>query len=211
MARVGEQLGFTAGPMPVWVMEGRASLAYHLALGPYGDKLDRHGLPQLLAATVNFVKSQPWQWWTDDDPLSLSVMGSAGRRYEGSIMGAAAEEFGLALYENAGAVKRITAYMKADDFEHASQEPFLSLTLNFEPGWAAEALNAAHGSWGIPWPMKRTGGKAARVDATSLAILSAALEATSKLGPRNLLETAEAKLPKGRIKVSVEAPAVRVR
>jgi hypothetical protein len=210
LARAGKKLGFTPGPMPVWVMEGRGFLALGMALGPYGGKLDKAGLLPLLAATAKFVKTRPWQWWTDADALAVSAMGSAGKRYEGCITSAGGEEFGLALYENEGAAKRIAAYMAADDFKAASQEPFLSLTLNFEPGWAAEAVDAAYGTGGVPWPMKRTGGKLAPVDATSMAILTAALEATSKLNPGNLLETAEAALEGGRIKVMVEAPAVRV-
>ncbi len=210
LARTATKLGFTPGPMPVWVMEGRGTLALEMALGPYADKLDKAGLPALLAATATFVKSQPWQWWTDKVPLTVSVMGSVGERFEGCIMGAAGEEYGLALYENAGAVQRISDYMAAGDFDTASQEPFLSLTLNFEPGWAAEAVDAAYGTGGVPWPMRRTGGKPVRVDASSLAILSAALEAISNLGPRSLIETAEAPLASGRIKVTVEAPAVRV-
>ncbi len=205
LAKAGKKLGFASGVLPEWVLEGRGYMALGMGLGPYGSQVDQSGWVPLLAATAKYVEAEPWQWWADCDALVVSVTGSAAKKYEGCLMGAGGEEFGLALYEHKGALARIAAHVDAGDFEAAAKEPALSLTLNFEPAWAAEAVDDAYGTWGLPLPMKLAKGKPARVDATSMAILSAALEAAAKLRPGNLLETAEIPLGKGRIRVTVEA------
>ncbi|HUB09820.1 MAG TPA: hypothetical protein VMB50_22650 [Myxococcales bacterium] len=209
LARAGKKLGFTAGPMPDWIRVGRAFIAYGIGLGPYGRFLeDKAPIAALLAATGEFMRGAPWRWWSDSDALSVSVMGSEGRHYEGCLMGAGGQQYGLALYEKAGAVRRIIERMDADDFAGARQEPCLSVTLNFEPAWAAKAADDAYGCKGLPLPMKLAGGQAVKLDALSLTVLTAALHAMAKLRPGNLMETAEQAVPKGgRVRLTVEAAA----
>jgi hypothetical protein len=206
----GKKLGFTSKAMPPWVREGRAFLAYGMGLGTYAEHL-AHGvsIPTLLSASGRFMEAEPWQWWTDADALEVAVMGSARMSYEGCIMGAAGETCGLALYERAGAVKRIAELVDAGDYEAAKQEPFLSMTIRFEPAWAAEAVDEAYGTLGLPIPMKMIDGQMGTLDALSIATLSGALEAIAMLRPGNLLETAEVELDGARIRVSVDAPEPR--
>ncbi len=208
LAKAGKKLGFVSRPMPEWVREGRGFLAFGLGLGPYARFfVDKAPITALLAATAKFMEAEPWQWWSDSDPLSVSVMGSAGRKYEGCIMGAGGEEFGIALYENPGALERIAAAVDAGDFTAVAKEPSLSMTINFEPAWAAEAVDDAYRTKGIPMPMKLFKGKPADLDALSLTILRGTLEAVARLRPGNLLETVEMEVDGGRLRLTVEAVA----
>jgi len=207
LAKAGKKLGFVATPMPKWASEGRGFIALQWGLAPFSDLLPEHmDLPALLAATAEFVEAQPWLWWGDSDPLIVSVMGGGGKVFEGVLLGSGGEEFGVALYENKGAVRRIVELMDAGDFKRAAKEPCLGLTLEFEPEWMAEAVNEAYGTGGLPLPMKSLKGKSAPIDATSLAILIATLDSAAKLKPGNLFETAEASVEGRRIRISVEAP-----
>ncbi len=204
LGRAGKKLGFVSAPMPHWALLGRGFISLGIGLGPYGELLDNGTLDLILGATAKFMKAKPWRYWSDSDALAVSVMGDVGQRFEGCIMGSGGQEFGLALYENAGALERIAAAVDADDFAEAAKEPALSLTLNFEPDWAAEAVHEAYGTTGIPIPIKLRGGQPVEMDATSMTLLAAALEAASKLTPKKLQGTAE--MP-GKMRVTVEAPS----
>jgi hypothetical protein len=61
------------------------------------------GLPNdviagLFAAAATFFRTRPWDWLGSERLLDLELAG--GARWTASVLGAAGEEFGLALYEN---------------------------------------------------------------------------------------------------------------
>ena len=207
LAKAGKKFGFSSSPMPDWVREGRGFLSYGISLGPYGEYIeDKRQIFPFLSAMAKFMEAEPWQWWGSSNGLTVFVMGSAGKKYEGCIMGAGGQEFGLALYENQGAIERIEAAVDAGDFKAAAKESCIIVTLNFEPEWAVEAVHSAYGTKGIPLPMKLAKGKPTSIDPASLATLSAALEAAALLTPKNLTATVEVPLEHGRIRVTVVAP-----
>lgn len=96
LARAGAALGFESAPMPAWVPLPRASVAIALALGPLIVP-DPSALHLLCHGTLEFLRAQPWRYWTDNDPMEVVLDGAVQARYEGSLMGAAGIAFGVAL------------------------------------------------------------------------------------------------------------------
>jgi hypothetical protein len=211
LAKAGKRLGFVSQPMPELIRKARGIIAFGRGLGPYGGVLfepDDLPLGELLAATTMFMKAQPWQWWASTQPLKVSVVGSVERQFEGNLTGFDDDQFGITLYENAGALERMDLALKARDVPVALQEDGMAVTVTAGPEWAAEPMEAAYGFRGLPVPVKLQGGKMAEIDRLTLTILSAALEAASWLRPDNLTGSADLSVGGTDVRVTIEAPAL---
>jgi len=79
----------------------KGDLAFALAR-PGGRVRNIEVVENFLASVAVFCRSEPWRFWSDNDPIALTV---SGVEYEACIMGACGQEFGIALYGHKGAVK----------------------------------------------------------------------------------------------------------
>jgi hypothetical protein len=84
LSRAGKPLGFAAAPLPEWVRFGRATLAFALAR-PGGRVRNLEVVENFLASVALFCRSAPWRFWSDNDPIVLTV---SDVDYEACIMGA---------------------------------------------------------------------------------------------------------------------------
>src|SRR5262249_54862523 len=84
--------------------------------------------------------------------------------FEGSIMGNGGQEFGLALYEKAGAIERIATYVDAGRMDMARREDCIAVTLDAKPRFAVDALKDAFGLPRVPYPMRLKRGRHAQGD-----------------------------------------------
>ncbi len=114
-----------------------------------------------LASVAAFCREAPWRFWSDNDPLSLTVSGS---EFEACIMGAGCHEYGIALYERKGAVKKITRLIDAGRMQDAAALGSLAVTVDDEPRWAAKAIGDAFGAECVPVPLKISAGRPRQVD-----------------------------------------------
>jgi hypothetical protein len=212
LAAAGKKLGFVSRPMPEFIRQARGFAAYFRGLGPYGGVLDRDDLPlgELLAATTMFMNAKPWRWWSDWVPLRVWVMGSIGEYFEGSLAGLDSDDFGISLYERAGALDRIALALDAKNVLASLREDGMTVTVTPGPEWAAEPMEEAYGFRGIPAPLKLRNGKMGEIDPLSLTILCAALQAASRLRPDNLTGSADLSVGETRIRLTIQAPAPSV-
>ena len=105
------------------------------------------------------------------------MMGTVGRQFEGNLTGFDDDQFGITLYENAGALERMDLALKARDLPASLQEDGMAVTVTAGPEWAAEPMEEAYGFRALPVPVKLRNGRMAEIDPVSLIILCAALEA----------------------------------
>jgi hypothetical protein len=211
LAKVGKRLGFVSQPMPELIVKARGFIAFGRGLGSYGGMLlepDDLPLGELLVATREFMKAQPWRWWSSTQPLKVSLEGSLDRQFEGNLTGFDDDQFGITLYENAGALDRMDLALKARDVSASLQEDGMSVMVTAGPEWAAEPMEVAYGYRGIPVPVKLQGGRIAKIDPLTLTILAAALEAASWLRPDNLTGSADLDVGETHVRVTILAPAL---
>jgi len=145
-------------------------------------------LMTLSHACAELWRTRPWRVWHDEQPVEVVVTGHARRRYEASILGAAGEAFGVALYEKPGAVARVAAVVDAGRMDLARQEECIAVTLDSRPRFAAEALKAWTGVARVPVPIRLSGGQVAHASGLELAILAGAARAVAAIAPSRALE-----------------------
>jgi hypothetical protein len=186
LARAGKALGFEPAKPPAWVAVPRALLAFGLALGNASAGL--HGGPaeEFLAASAAFMKAKPWRHWDNRDVVDIAVSGLRNKQYEASIMGSGGEEYGVALYEEKGAIEKLARLFEQGRIAEAASLRSIAVTMDDEPIWAVKAMKDAFGLARLPVPIKVARGAPGPVDIVDLATLAAALRAVSHLTPRRL-------------------------
>jgi hypothetical protein len=202
LARVGKPLGFSAAPAPDWALLGRATLAFALAR-PGGRVRNIEVVENFLASVAGFCRSEPWRFWSDNDPVAVTV---SGVEYEGCIMGAGGQVFGIALYDHKGAVKKITELIDANRMQEAAALGSLAVTVDDKPRWAAKAIGDAFGAECVPVPLKVSRGRPEQIDELQMATLAAALRVISELGPDCLETTSDLLMAGSRIAARATAP-----
>jgi hypothetical protein len=201
LSRAGKPLGFAAAPLPEWVRFGRATLAFALAR-PEGRVRNLDVVENFLASVALFCRSAPWRFWCDNDPLALTV---SGVEYEACIMGAGGQEYGVALYDQKGAIKKITQLVDANRMHDAAALGSLAVTVDDKPRWAARAIGDAFGAECAPVPLKVSGARR-QIDEAEMVTLAAALRAIAELDPERLEATSDVLIAASRIVARVTAP-----
>jgi hypothetical protein len=185
LAKAGRRLGFVAAPAPAWAAPMRAVMALRMALGE-GVRIgeDPEPLLQLLDAGAAYLRSEPWQFFDDEDPVTVSVTeGAPARDYACAVMGSAGQEFGVALYDDAEAIARLARLAEKGPAGEVMKVDSLGVTMSDEWDFAARAAEDAFGIPLAPAPMKLRGGDFQPMDAQDLLTLAAALRAVAALTP----------------------------
>ncbi len=204
LLRAGKPLGFATAPLPEWARFGRATLAFGLS-GP-GHVGSLEIVECFLASVAAFCRAAPWRFWTDNDPLAVTISTTAAKEYEACIMGAGGQEYGVALYEHKGAVKKIARLVDAGRMRDAANLGSLAVTLDDEPRWAAKAIGDAFGAECVPVPLRVSGGRPRPIDEEGLLTLAAALRAIAGLDPDKLESACEVLVAGVRVSARVTAP-----
>ncbi len=203
LSRAGKALGFAPAPLPDWVSAGRATLAFALAGHGLSRVRNLEVVENFLAGVAAFSRAAPWRFWCDNDPLSVTI---SGQEYEACIMGAGGQEYGVALYEERGAVKKLARLVDAGKMEEAANLASLAVTLDDEPLWAAKAIGNAFGAECVPVPLKVSGGRPRPVDEQEMVTLAAALSNVAGLDADHLEATRDLLIAGSRVSARVTAP-----
>jgi hypothetical protein len=116
----------------------------------------------------------------------VTISTTAARNTKLASWGAGGQEYGVALYEHKGAVKRVPRLVDAGRMRDAANLRSLAVTLDDEPRWAAKAIGDAFGAECVPVPLRVSGGRPRPVDEEELVTLAAALSAIAGLDPDKL-------------------------
>jgi hypothetical protein len=116
-------------------------------------------------------------------------------------------EYGVALYEQKGAVRKLARLVDAGRMRDAADLASLALTLDDEPRWAAKAIGDAFGAECVPIPLKISGGMPRPLDEEEMVTLATALRAIAGLDADNLEATLDLVVSGSHVSARVTAPA----
>lgn len=177
---VGLQHGFVSAEPDEALLALRAQLAVWLAHDKVAPRAD-DALLLLISAAADFFKARVWERAPAEGALQLTITGALQRRYEVAVMGAAGQQFGVALYPKPGTVERITRAMKEGRRGDLVGIEGLSLTLDPEPAFAARAVQAWCGLPRTPRVLALRGGDIAAASREELQILALTLSTLGQL------------------------------
>jgi hypothetical protein len=197
-AEAARPFGFEPAPLPEAAFLPRATLAYGLALGPMAGRPKLDVLIRFLEACAAFWSSRPWELLGSDDPVPVALTERGRtRQAEASVMGAAGQEFGIALYDEPGSIRRVAALVTAGRMKETRNVSALAVTFDEGPAWAATALDAAFGLPRLPVPIRVRKGKGGPATTEELLDAAALLEAVAKLSGRDDAEHADVTVEAG--------------
>jgi hypothetical protein len=197
LAEAARPFGFEPTPLPEAALLPRATLAYGLALGPMAGRPQLDVLIRFLEACAAFWRARPWELFGSDDPVPVALTEGRTRKAEASVMGAAGQEFGVALYDEPGSIRRVAALVTAGRMKETRGVSALAVTFDEEPPWAATALDGAFGLPRLPVPIRVRKGKGGPATTEELLDAAALLEAVVELSGPDDAEHAEATVEAG--------------
>ena len=210
LAKAGKHHGFNSAPAPEWAIAFRCGITICMALGPSIQPDAMLPAYELAKASRKFFESAPWQHWHADLAMTFVVTGLVDRTFEGCIMGSGGSEFGVALYEEKGALEKIVKLGKAGRQKDAAQLRCIAVTFDEAPTFAREILETVIGGPVLPIPTRVEGGRMGPPSATDLLVLAAALRASAGLAPSTPIGVGGVTGAQGAVTVKVTAPAARV-
>jgi hypothetical protein len=193
LAELAGSLGMRCANLPREALKPRAVLSWLLARGPMAGKPPPDALIRLFESCAAFLEARPWERVDSDTPhpTTVTVDGRQLAR-EVSILGGGGEEYGVAIYDQPGSIQRVLAAMDAGRPEDGRQVDSLSVTLDEEPAWAAEALADAFGLDRVPFVVRLRRGRPSPASTEELLQLDAVLDAVVKLTSGGAQAEAEA-------------------
>jgi hypothetical protein len=210
LEKAGKKHGFKVAPAPEWAVAFRCGITICMALGPSIQPDAMLPAYELAKASRKFFGGAPWQHWHADLAMKFVVTGLVDRIFEGCVMGSGGSEFGVALYEEQGAMGKLVRLGKAGRQEEAAQMRCIAVTFNEAPAFARELLETVVGGPILPVPTRVERGRMGPPSATDILVLAAALLATSQLTPSTLIGIGEVTDDSGSVTVKVSVPAASV-
>jgi hypothetical protein len=180
------RLGLRVQPLPPWTLGPRAELATFIHLGEAG--IEPGALPAVgpaLHAAGELISHQPWSWLLNGDVVDFEIAtpGRPPRHFEGCVMGAGGQEFGVALYDQPGSLARLAKASERGRPDKAHAIDAYGFTLDGGPRWVAEAVAAAYGVEVVIAPIRLRGGQVRAVSADDLTVMASAAAAAAHLTP----------------------------
>jgi len=181
-----QRLGLRAQPLPPWTLGPRAELATIINLGE--DAIEPGAIAAVgpaLHAAGELISRKPWSWLQNGDVVDfeLAAPGRPPRRFEGCVMGAGGQEFGVALYDQPGSLARLAKAIDRGRPDEARAIDAYGFTLDGGPRWVAEAVAAAYGVGVVIAPIRLRGGQLRAVSADDLTVMASAAAAAAYLTP----------------------------
>jgi hypothetical protein len=181
-----QRLGLRAQLLPPWTLGPRAELATIINLGE--GAIEPGALAAVgpaLHAAGELLSRKPWSWLQNGDVVDfeLAAPGRPLRRFEGCVMGAGGQEFGVALYDQPGSLARLSNAIDRGRPDEARAIDAYGFTLDDGPRWVAEAVAAAYGVGVVIAPIRLRGGQLRAVSADDLTVMASAAAAAAYLTP----------------------------
>ena len=180
------RLGLRVQAPPRWALGPRADLATVLHLGE--SRIERDALAAVapaLRAAGELLCHQPWSWLGNTDVVDFEIAsaGRAPRHFEGCVMGAGGQEYGVALYDEPGTLARLATASEAASRGHAPAIDAYGFTIDAGPAWVADAVAAAYGIGLVIVPIRVRGGRMSATTADDLTVMASAAAAAAHLTP----------------------------
>lgn len=184
LADAGRPLGYRPAPLSAPARDARAVTASALWLGPTADPRIGSQLSQTLDAASRFMRERPWQHLRPEVPVAVTItLRGREHRLVVSVLGADGIEHGVALHADAEALRRFVDLVEHDRTDELRRLAARSLTIDREPTWVADTVEAAFGERMVVVPIVTDGQGPSRVTPDELSLLTAAMFAVTKLGP----------------------------
>ncbi|MBX3157112.1 MAG: SEC-C domain-containing protein [Deltaproteobacteria bacterium] len=180
LARVAGAKGLKVGELPPEARAIKAALAVTLDHGPMLEGVGPELILELIDAAVAFEAAEPWEVFDPDEPLSIRI-DAAGRQFEGCVLGTGGEEFGLALYHQAGSIDRVHRFMQEGRPEAARALACTTVLLAHDDSCSVAAVHAMTGVELAPLVFHITGGRPRAAGPDEVAVLVAGLRAVTAL------------------------------
>lgn len=180
------RLGLRVQELPRWALGARADLATVFRLGE--SRIERDALAAVapaLRAAGELLCHQPWSWLRNADVVDFEIAssGCAARHFEGCVMGAGGQEYGVALYDEPGTLDRLAKASQAVPRGHAPAIDAYGFTIDGGPAWVADAVAAAYGIRLLIVPIRVRGGRMRAATADDLTVMASAAAAAAHLTP----------------------------
>jgi len=188
LGRAARQLGLRVQPLPPWTSVPRAEIATLLNLG--ADALEPDAIaaigPALLAAG-ELVSHQPWSWLLNGDVVDfeIAISGGPSRYFEGCVMGAGSQEFGVALYDAPGSLARLAKAGRRGRLDEVHAIDAYGFTIDGGPPWVVDAVAAAYSVGFALTPIRLQGGRVRRLSLDDLTVMAGAAAAAAHLTPQH--------------------------
>ena len=189
LAHVAGAQGLKLAELPPHIRPIKAALAVYLEHGPTLEAVGLELILELIDAAVAFEAAEPWHVFEPDEPLSIRI-DAAGRELEGCVVGASGEEFGLALYHQAGSIDRLHTLVQEGRPEAGRSLACTTMLLAYDSSCSVEAVRAMTGVELAPLVFHITRGGPREAGPDDVAVLVAGLRAVTAL--------AEGRAPRGR-------------
>lgn len=209
LAQSGKKHGFEVADAPDWAAKVRCGLTVCMALGPGMGPDCMLPAAELVTASAKFLAAAPWHRWDSDLPMTFEVSGLVQRTYEGCIMGSGGQEFGIAMYEDRGAMAKLAKLHQAGRQMDAMRLKCIGVTFDPAPAFASEVLQQAIGAQVLPVPVRVERGGMGPPSAAEMLTLAAGLVATSGVTPSTPVGIGGVSDGRGSVTVKVTAPASR--
>jgi len=135
----------------------------------------------------------------------VEVAGAEQGTFEASILGNGGREYGMALYQEKGALQKLTRLVDEGRMQEALLDSIV-VTFHEKPAFAIHALEEALGLSRVPVPLRMKGGALQPFELGELVAVTGALRAASALKPRVRVVEAEAGSAAVQVTVRVSAP-----
>ncbi len=154
----------------------KVALAIGLSHGPALANVPPQLSLELVEATIAFDAAAPWLAFGADEEIRVRF-GPGGKEVAACVLGQAGEEFGLALYDEAGSIAKVASLVEAGKYEAARNVPCLTVLVDRDPTCAVAAVDELLGVALAPLLLRVTRGNTAKVSEPETARMVAALRA----------------------------------
>ncbi len=180
LSRAAVRRRLTVAAPPPAALSMKAALAVNLDHGRALVDVSPELVLELIEATLDFDAAAPWQSFEPDEAIAVRIE-PGGRELEGCVLGQAGEEFGLALYHQAGSIQKVIAF--ADEGRPEKARSLGATTMLVERGdaFVVDAIEEMAGVAAAPRVLHLTRGKVSPATAHDVAGLVAALRAVTAL------------------------------
>jgi HD-like signal output (HDOD) protein len=181
LADAGKGLGLESAPLPPGVLEVRALLAYELASGIPRAASKPDAIAEFLEGAAAFWRAKSWEVVGPEERLRVAFLeGHAEVDGELSVMGGDGMRLpGVALCDARGALEQLARLDGPARAEAAVELANLTIDLEREPEWAAEALDEGYRLARVPMATRKRGGAPAPMVTQDLLVSAALLQAVA--------------------------------
>ncbi len=214
LGRAARRLGLRAQPLPPWTRVPRAELATVLNLGANAlEPAAMVAVSPALFAAAQLVELQPWSWLLNRDAIDfeISIPGRPPRTFEGCVMGAGGQEYGVALYDAPGSLARLAKASQRGQLADVHAIDAYGFTIDDGPAWVTDAVAEAFGIGLAITPIRLRGGRVRAPSLDDLTLMASAAAAAAHLTPQHREHVATIEIGETKVVATATVREARVK